>query len=176
LIFTLNIIDFHSFLFVTLHFIVDGKIEFSTVDPHSHSITLSWNHTNEKNKNCIASYAISWNDTTDGSKYGSDTTNSTSYTIENLEACVTFDISVIALYDYGIESAPATTNGTTLPDGKWHVLFRFMSHSFIHSFNSLFSLNILQYMEILISIITHTKNSSMHIIHIKLVRKWYHYV
>jgi hypothetical protein len=102
------------------------------LDADSHSITLSWENTNKKNEKCIASYAIAWN-ITDGSINGSNTTTETFYVIESLEACVTFEISVSALYVNGIVSEPAVTKGTTLPEGKWHVMCRFMA-SFIHSY------------------------------------------
>jgi hypothetical protein len=140
-LFTRNIIDFHSFLFATLHFIVTGKIEIPTVEADSHTITLSWNNTNE-DENCTVSYSIAWKDITDGSRNGSDITANNSYVIHSLEACVTFEVSVSALCINCSESEvncseveAAVTKVATLPDGKWHVMCRYMACAYITSYS-----------------------------------------
>lgn len=95
-----------------------------TAEPHSHSIQLDWQC---EDGNSIANYTIAWKDFTDESRNGRDVTYNCSYVIESLEACVTFEISVSALYVNGSESEAAFINATTLPDGKWHVMYRFMA-------------------------------------------------
>ena len=135
MLFTRNIIEFHSFLFVTLHFAVTGNIEILAVEADSHTITLSWNNTNDI-EDCNLIYVIAWKDTTDGSKNGCTFTTNNSYVINSLEACVTFKVSVSglcgncseacqtfeasvsALYESCNVSEAAITNATTLPDGK----------------------------------------------------------
>jgi hypothetical protein len=135
LLFTRNIIDFHSFLFVSLHFILTGKSEISTVKAYSHTIKLSWNKSNG-DENCTVSYAIAWKDIRDGSRNGSNVTTNNSYVIVSLEACVTFEVSVSALYVNCSESEAAITNVTTLPDGKWHVTCRFMACAYTISYSA----------------------------------------
>ena len=143
MLFTRNIIEFHSFLFVTLHFAVTGNIEILAVEADSHTITLSWNNTNDI-EDCNLIYVIAWKDTTDGSKNGCTFTTNNSYVINSLEACVTFKVSVSglcgncseacekleasfsALYGSCNVSETAITDATTCPDGKWHVMCRFM--------------------------------------------------
>jgi len=170
LLFTRNIIDFHSFLCATLHFVVTGQIENLTAVPDTHSISLSWIHSNES-ENCNGSYAIVWEDVADGSRNCSGFLNNNSYVIDNLEACVTFDI-----YDHDVscnesdgsrncsgfsniityvidnleacvtfdiyvrdvscnESEAEIKNVTTLPDGKWHVMCRFMACAYTTSYS-----------------------------------------
>lgn len=125
-LFTQYIFYFLSFLCVTLHFIVTGEIANLTAVPGTHSIELHWIYSRE-DENCTVSYAIAWKDFTDESRNGSNVTEDNLYVIDSLEACVTYEVSVSALYVNGNESEAAFTNATTLPVGKWHVMCRFMS-------------------------------------------------
>ena len=104
-------------MFVTIHFIVTGEIEILTLEADSHTITLSWNNTNE-DENCTVSYIIAWKDIIDGSRNGSNVTENNVIVIDSLEACVTFEVSVSVLDVNCSESEAAITNVTTLPDGK----------------------------------------------------------
>jgi len=113
------------------------------VEADSHTITLSWNDTNDA-KDCDVSYAIVWKDITDGSKNGCIIATNNSYVIDSLEACVTFNISVsgfcrncneacetLEAADESCEvSEPAIANASTFADGKWHVICRFMVCAF----------------------------------------------
>jgi hypothetical protein len=136
LLFTPNIIYFLSFLCVTLHFIVTEKIQNLTAEAESHTIKLSWTNPDEED-NFNVRYAIEWKDITDGSKNGNDDTNNRHYDIQNLEACVTFTISVSVVYENGSRSEAAITNVKTLPDGKWHVMYRFMTCTCTTSYSEL---------------------------------------
>jgi len=126
MLFTRNIFDFLSFLCVTLHFLVTGEIANLTAVPYSDSIRLDWIYSCE-DENSTVNYAIAWKDFTDESRNGSNVTENCFYVIEGLVACVTFEISVSALYENGSESEAAFINATTLPVGKWHVMYRFMA-------------------------------------------------
>jgi hypothetical protein len=89
------------------------------VGTDSHTINLTWIEPTEvENCNMTDEYAIEWKDSTDGSRNGSGVTNYTYYIIDNLEACVTFEVSLSVLCENGSRSEPTITNATTLPDGK----------------------------------------------------------
>ena len=122
------------------------------MEANSHSITLNWTDTNNVD-NSNVSYAITWKDITDGSKNGCAIATNNSYVINNLEACVTFEVSVRGLYGTCSEecetfevsvcasyescnvSEAAIGNATTLSDGKWHVMCRFMTCAYTTSYS-----------------------------------------
>ena len=132
MLFTQNVIDFHSFLCVTLHFIGTGNNMNLTLEPDTNSINVSWINPYEE-ENCNVNYTIMWKDFTDESRNGSDFTENNNYVIDSLEACVTFEVSVSALCVDSGESETETANVTTLADGKWHVMCRFCTYTTFYS-------------------------------------------
>jgi hypothetical protein len=105
------------------------------VEADSDTIKLSWINSTECDS-CTVSYTIEWKNITDGSKSGIGYTECTYYDIENLEACVTFEVSVSVVYEDGSSSDITSINVTTLTDGKWHVMCRFMACIYILYSNS----------------------------------------
>jgi hypothetical protein len=92
----------------------------------SRTIKLSWSNSNE-DENCTGNYDIEWKDITDGSRNGSANTTNNTYVIDDLEACITLQISVIVVDESCIDPEPAFINVTRRTDGKWHVICRFMT-------------------------------------------------
>ena len=116
MLFARKIIDFHSFLIVTLHFIVPGPIEIIAVEPGPHNITVIWNTTNA-DETCIVVYSIVWED---GSRLGCGNTTNNYFVIDSLGACVTYDVTVNVSCVYSGAETKHVPNVTTLPAGKWH--------------------------------------------------------
>ena len=104
-------------MYVAVDLSVPGRIKNLTVEEDSHSIRLNWIKPVE-NGNCAVAYDIEWKAITEGSRTDSNVTEDEFYVIENLEACVTYEVSVRARNSYSNTSDAEMKNVTTRPDGK----------------------------------------------------------
>jgi hypothetical protein len=79
-------------------------------------------------------YTIEWKNE---SESGGDYTEFTFYVIEDLEACVKFEVFVSVVCEDSNSSDTASINVTvtTLTDGKWHVMYRFMACTYTNSYS-----------------------------------------
>ena len=116
MLFARKIIDFHSFLIVSLHFIVPGPIEIITVEPDSHTITVIWNNTNGDEK-CFVIYYIVWKD---GRRMGSGIRTNNVFVIDSLEACVSYEVTVRVRCVQSGDVTKHVPSVRTLPAGKWN--------------------------------------------------------
>jgi hypothetical protein len=99
-----------------------------TVGPDTHSINASWINPCEED-NCTVIYTITWKDFADESRNGNESTTNNTYVIENLEACVKFEVSVSVLCVNSSEPETESKNVTTLADGKCHVMSIFCTYT-----------------------------------------------
>ena len=88
-----------------------GQVEELTLTPFSHNISVNWKKPTE-NSHCITHYVIYWVHNINGSN-NSRTVGSEvdSFVIEDLDACVDYEVSVRAVNENN-ESADAVTNNT----------------------------------------------------------------
>jgi hypothetical protein len=107
---------------IVLNVTVPGQVVGLTPVASAHNVTVEWKKPSY-NGECVTRYDISWRRTGSG-QTGSNTTTEKedSFTIESLDACVEYDISVSAV-NRKDESNATTVSVTTETDGKYHVLF-----------------------------------------------------
>ena len=116
MLFARKIIDFHSFLIVTLHFIDPEPIEIIAVVPGPHNLTVIWNNTNADEKFFVI-YSIVWND---GRRLGFGITTNNYFVIDSLEACVAYEVTVSVRCVQSGAAMKHVPSVRTLPAGKWH--------------------------------------------------------
>jgi hypothetical protein len=114
---TQNTIEFFSFMYVALQFIVPGKIENLLPEADSHTIKRRWTKPNE-NGNFVVHYGMEWKAIADGSRNGSGVTKNESNVIGSLEAYETYEVSLSAVNENNNTSEADITNVTTLADCK----------------------------------------------------------
>jgi hypothetical protein len=105
---------------IVLNVTVPGQVVGLTPVASAHSVTVEWKKPSY-NGECVTRYDISWGEAGSG-QTGSNTTTEEEYsfTIESLDACVKYDISVSAV-NRKDESNATTVSATTETDGKYHV-------------------------------------------------------
>jgi hypothetical protein len=79
-----------------VYFAVPGEVEELSLDPGSENITVNWKKPNS-NSDCVTNYTIEWVSTVSGSESKNDVTSDEFYTIEDLDACVQYAVSVTAV-------------------------------------------------------------------------------
>jgi hypothetical protein len=111
-----------SAVYIILHFTVPGQVVNLTLVPSAHNVTVVWKKPSY-NGECVTHYDISWGEAGSEQSGGTNTTKEEySFTIESLDACVEYDISVSAV-NRKDESNANTVSAITEIDGKYHVLF-----------------------------------------------------
>jgi hypothetical protein len=99
---------------------VPGQVQELTLTPFSHNISVNWKKPN-LNSYCVTQYVIYWVHNVSGSN-NSDNVSSEeeSYVIENLDACVEYNVSVRAVNEENNSKDPVTDNTTTETVGNYH--------------------------------------------------------
>ena len=97
-----------------------GHVENLTLTPFSHNISVHWMRPIEDSY-CVTHYVIYWVHGVSGSN-GSDnvTSEEDSYVIGDLDACVEYEVSVIAMNEENNSSIAATNITTTETVGNSH--------------------------------------------------------
>jgi hypothetical protein len=94
------------------------KVESLLVTEDSHDLTLNWTKPSESDA-CIEYFVIEWKSIAyKNSSEGSSNTTEEFFVIEDLEACVDYEVSVTAVDKNKNNSEPEVRNVTTLTDGK----------------------------------------------------------
>ena len=77
-----------------------------------------WSHSDECFENCTFMYEVTWQQSGDGSSLRNTTTTETSYTIEGLNPCTSYEIGVGAYCkeDLNIRSDTKLSSVTTIND------------------------------------------------------------
>ena len=95
-----------------VYFAVPGQVEDLTLTPYSHDVSVNWNKP-ILNSYCVTHYVIYWVHTLSGSKDSSIVSSGdNSFVIEDLVACVEYEVSVEAVNEE-YESTVAVTRKTT---------------------------------------------------------------
>jgi hypothetical protein len=98
---------------------VPGKVEDLFLIPGSHSIFVNWKKpiTNEY---CVTHYVVQWLQFPNASIYSSIVPKEeNSFVIEDLDAVVQYEVSVLAVNVLDVSLGAATGNTTTETDGKY---------------------------------------------------------
>ena len=103
-----------------VYFAVPGLVEDLSLEPGSHSIIVNWNKP-INDSYCVTQYVIYWEHVLSGSIYAIIvSSDENSYVIEDLDACVEYEISVSAM-NYEDEETDAVTGKTgTETVGNYH--------------------------------------------------------
>ena len=110
-----------SVIYDTVYFAVPGRVEDLSLIPGSHNISVNWKKPN-LNSYCVTQYVIYWVHTLSGSKNSSIVSSEENFlVIEDLDACVGYEVSVTAVNEKNNDTSdPATCNTTTETAGNYH--------------------------------------------------------
>jgi hypothetical protein len=104
-----------------VYFAVPSEVENLDLKPGSHNISVNWKEPSN-NSYCVTHYDICWVHTESGR---SDTKTVyekvDSFFIENLDACVLYEVSVTALNVEDLSTGVVTGNTKTETAGNYHV-------------------------------------------------------
>jgi hypothetical protein len=94
------------------------KVENLSVTEDSHDLILNWTKPSESDA-CIERFVIEWKPIVyENSSKSSNITTEEFFVIEGLEACVDYEVFVMAMDKNNNISEPEVRNVTTLTDGK----------------------------------------------------------
>ena len=103
-----------------VHFAVAGQDEELTLTPGSHNISVKWNNTTLSG-NCVTNYSIQWGHNVSESKNSIIVScEEDSYVIEDLYACVEYEVSVEALNEENENTDVVTGKTRTQTVGNYH--------------------------------------------------------
>jgi hypothetical protein len=111
---------FTSVIYYIVYFAVPGQVEDLTLIPFSHKISVNWK-TPSINSNCVAQYVIKWVHTVSESKNSSSVSRDrNSFVIEDLDACVVYNVSVSAVNKENESEVAERHTGKTQTAGNYH--------------------------------------------------------
>jgi len=103
-----------------VYFAVPGQVEDLSLEPGSHNITVNWNKP-INNSHCVTQYVIYWEHALSGSNDTSFvSSDENSYVIEDLDACVEYEVSVRAMNDEDEKTDAVTGKTGTETVGNYH--------------------------------------------------------
>jgi len=112
-----------SVIYNIVYFSVPGQVQDLSLKSDSHSISVNWSEP-ILNNYCVMQYVIYWLHTVNGNINSSivSSDKDSFLVIENLDACVKYEVSVRAENEKNESSNDVTSNTTTKADGKYHTL------------------------------------------------------
>jgi len=109
-----------SDIYNIVYFAVPNKVEDLSLEPGSHNITVNWNKP-INDSDCVTQYVIEWKYTLSGIvNTKNDSSEENSYVIEDLDACVEYEVSVRAVNENNESSDAVTDKTTTQTVGNYH--------------------------------------------------------
>ena len=109
-----------SVIYNIVYFAVPGAVEDLTLEPGSHNISVNWKKPT-LDRYCVKQYVIYWVHTKIGSKNSSIVSSEEdSVVIEDLFACVEYEVSVEAMNEKNESSDAVTGKNTTETVGNYH--------------------------------------------------------
>ena len=109
-----------SVIYDIVYFAVPGHVEELTLTTFSHNISVNWKKPNSDSY-CVTHYVIYWVHALSGSKNSSIVSSEEeSVVIEDLDACVQYEVSVEAVNEKNESTDPVTCNSTTEAVGNYH--------------------------------------------------------
>jgi hypothetical protein len=103
-----------------VYFAEPGQVENLTLTPSSHNISVNWVKP-ILNSYCVKQYVIYWEHTLSGSNNSSIVSSEDySFVIEDLDACVDYNVSVTAENKKNESTDAVTNNTTTETVGNYH--------------------------------------------------------
>jgi hypothetical protein len=106
-----------------VYFAVPGKVEEIVLKPSSYSIIVEWKPGSYSD--CVMEYIIEWVNNPVGSGQISVSFRVDSYTIQDLDACVTYEVSVTAVNEDNKGDVAENRTATTETAGNYqtHIIF-----------------------------------------------------
>jgi hypothetical protein len=104
-----------------VYFAVPSEVENLDLKPGSHNISVNWKEP-RNNSYCVTHYDIYWihiEGESSGTKTVYDKVDS--FVIEDLDACVDYEVSLRALNEEDMSTGVVTGNTTTETAGNYHV-------------------------------------------------------
>ena len=112
-----------SVIYNIVYFAVPGEVEDLSLKPGSHNISVNWRKPTS-NSYCVTQYVIHWSHPVNGSNVSSidpsEENFNYSLVINDLDACVEYEVSVIAEYEENQSTGAVTCNTTTETAGNYH--------------------------------------------------------
>jgi hypothetical protein len=112
-----------SVIYNIVYFAVPGEVEDLSLEPGSHNISVNWSKPT-LNSYCVTQYVIYWSHTINGINDSSIVPSEEDFIhpvlIENLDACVEYEVSVRAENEENESKGAVTNNTTTETDGNCH--------------------------------------------------------
>ena len=107
-----------SVIYNIVYFAVPGQVQDLCLKPGSHNISVNWNK-NVSNSYCVTDYVIYWTHGVNGSNDSSvHPSEQNSFVINDLDACVEYEVSVRAVNENNKSSDAVTDNTTTETAGN----------------------------------------------------------
>lgn len=94
-----------------------GEVENLLVELTSHNLTVTWEKPSV-NTYCVKNYYVEWKDTADNSTNSRQEISSEFHKIQNLSACVEYEVSVSAMNFQNEMSKRVSKTNTTSAEGK----------------------------------------------------------
>ena len=97
-----------------------NKVEDISLEPGSHNINVNWNKP-INDSYCVTQYVIYWKHNLSGIVNNkNDSSEEKSYVIQDLDACVEYEVSVRAVNEENESSDAVTDKTTTETVGNYH--------------------------------------------------------
>jgi hypothetical protein len=107
-----------------VYFAVPGPVVGLSFNPGSDKIIVKWEKPGS-NSDCVTNYVIEWVSTVNGSESKNEVTSDEFYTIEDLDACVEYEVSVTAVNADG-NGTKAVTDKTTTGNYHTHIILLYL--------------------------------------------------
>jgi hypothetical protein len=119
-----NVLCYYFGHFNIVYFAGPGKVEDLVLKPGQKNIILDWKKPSS-NGDCVTKYGIEWANKISGRKNTSSVSSDefsekVPYTIEGLDACVEYAVSVTAVNANGDRAEAVTEEETTETAGNYH--------------------------------------------------------
>jgi len=98
---------------------VPGQVDDLNLTPYSHNISVNWKKPTS-NSYCVTCYVIYWMHARSGSKDSSIVSNDISLVIGDLDACIEYEVSVVAVNEKNESTDAVTSKTTTETVGNYH--------------------------------------------------------
>ena len=110
-----------SVIYNIAYFAVPDQVEDLSLKPGSHNISVKWKKP-RFNSYCVTQYVINWVHTLSGSTNSSTVSSEDdSFVIEDLDACVEYNVSVRAVNEKNESQVPVTDKTTTEMAGNYQI-------------------------------------------------------
>ena len=107
-------------IYSIVYFAEPGQVENLTLTPSSHNISVNWTKP-ILNSHCVTQYVIYWEHALSGSNDSLIVSSEdNSFVIEELDACVDYNVSVRAENEKNESTDAVTGNTTTETAGNYH--------------------------------------------------------